>query len=114
MRIDNGQGFIEQEHEGLVPERFEPGRNDQIVLVREPEVRNVLTDRIVELQGRYYRRAIECFGPDRCMFESNFPVDRFSLSYPVLWNGLKMIAARYAPGERAAMFEGTARRVYGI
>ena len=48
------------------------------------------------------------------MFESNFPVDRLSLSYPVLWNAFKKIASRYDPSERSAMFEGTARRVYGI
>jgi predicted TIM-barrel fold metal-dependent hydrolase len=72
------------------------------------------SDEFVIAQERYYHHAIETFGPERCMFESNFPVDRFSLSYPVLWNGLKKIASRYSPDERAAMFEGTARRVYGI
>jgi len=72
------------------------------------------SDEFVEAQARYYHHTIGAFGPDRCMFESNFPVDRFSLSYPVLWNGLKKIAARYTPEERTAMFEGTARRVYGL
>ncbi len=71
------------------------------------------SDEFVEAQARYYHHTIEAFGPERCMFESNFPVDRFSLSYPVLWNGLKKIAASYSPTERMAMFEGTARRVYG-
>ena len=51
------------------------------------------SDEFVAAQGRYYRHTIECFGPDRCMFESNFPVDRMSISYRVLWNGLKKIAA---------------------
>ena len=72
------------------------------------------SDEFVEAQARYYHHTIEAFGPERCMFESNFPVDRLSLSYPVLWNALKKIAARYSADERAAMFEGTARRVYGI
>lgn len=72
------------------------------------------SDEFVAAQARYYHHTIEAFGPERCMFESNFPVDRFSLSYPVLWNALKKIAARYTPDERAAMFEGTARRIYGI
>ena len=72
------------------------------------------SDEFVDAQGRYYRFAIETFGPDRCMFESNFPVDRLSLSYPVLWNALKKIAAPYSADERAALFAGTARRVYGI
>ncbi len=72
------------------------------------------SDEFVAAQSRYYHHTIEAFGPERCMFESNFPVDRFSLSYAVLWNALKKIAARYSPDERAAMFEGTARRVYRI
>ncbi len=48
------------------------------------------------------------------MFESNFPVDRWSLSYPVLWNGLKKIAANYSESEKHAMFYGTAARVYRL
>ena len=72
------------------------------------------SDEFVEAQARRYHHTIECFGPDRCMFESNFPVDKLSLSYPVLWNGLKKIAARYSEGEQDAMFSGTARRVYRL
>ncbi len=45
------------------------------------------SDEFVAAQGRYYLHTIECFGAERCMFESNFPVDRMSLSYRVLWNG---------------------------
>ena len=54
---------------------------------------------------------IECFGPERCMFESNFPVDRFSLPYRTLWNALKKIAAPYSDAERDRMFRGTAAEV---
>jgi L-fuconolactonase len=54
------------------------------------------------------------FGPERCMFESNFPVDRLSLSYRTLWNGLKKIAAGYPEPAKAAMFSGTARKVYTL
>jgi predicted TIM-barrel fold metal-dependent hydrolase len=72
------------------------------------------SDEFVAAQAPYYHHTIEAFGPDRCMFESNFPVDRLSISFPVLWNGLKKIAEPYSPEERAAMFEGTARRVYGL
>lgn len=72
------------------------------------------SDEFVDAQARYYHHTIECFGPERCMFESNFPVDRFSVSYPVLWNALKKIAARYNETEQAAMFEETARRTYGL
>ena len=72
------------------------------------------SDEFVEAQARYYHHTIECFGPERCMFESNFPIDRFSLSYPVLWNGFKKIAADYSADEKAAMFSETARRVYRL
>ncbi len=72
------------------------------------------SDEFVAAQGRYYDHAIACFGPDRCMFESNFPVDRLSISYRVLWNGLKKIAAKYSEAEQAQMFSGVARKVYRL
>jgi predicted TIM-barrel fold metal-dependent hydrolase len=72
------------------------------------------SDEFVAQQRRYYDHAIECFGPERCMFESNFPVDRFSLSYRVLWNGLKKIAAPFSPSERDAMMFANAARVYRL
>lgn len=64
--------------------------------------------------GPFLRRCIDLFGPDRCMFESNFPVDRRSMSYAVEWNAYKRITADLSPGERADLFSGTARRVYGL
>ena len=48
------------------------------------------------------------------MFESNFPVDKRSISYPVLWNALKKIAAGFSEDEKQAMFYGTAARVYRL
>jgi predicted TIM-barrel fold metal-dependent hydrolase len=39
------------------------------------------SDELVAAQKRYYLHAIDCFGPQRCMFESNFPVDKMSISY---------------------------------
>jgi predicted TIM-barrel fold metal-dependent hydrolase len=48
------------------------------------------------------------------MFESNFPVDRQSCSYHVLWNAFKKIAAQYSEDERDALFYGTATRVYQL
>jgi len=62
----------------------------------------------------YVEAAIEAFGPDRCMFESNFPVDKQSLSYDVFWNALKLLTTDYSPDERSALFSGTARRVYRL
>ena len=72
------------------------------------------SDEFVAAQGRYYEHMIECFGAERCMFESNFPVDRMSLSYRVLWNGLKKIAQSCSPGERDALCFATATRVYRL
>jgi len=72
------------------------------------------SDRIVALHGRYHRHAIESFGPERCMFESNFPVDKLSVSYTVLWNAFKKIAAPYSEDEKDALFRGTASRVYRL
>jgi L-fuconolactonase len=76
--------------------------------------RPATSDELVDAQARYYHHTIECFGPHRWMFESNFPIDRFSVSYRVLWNALKKVAARYSPEERDAMFAGTAASTYRL
>lgn len=60
------------------------------------------------------RWCIEAFGVDRAMFESNFPVDKASCSYQVLWNAFKRIVADASPAERAALFHDNAVRVYGL
>jgi predicted TIM-barrel fold metal-dependent hydrolase len=62
----------------------------------------------------YVESAVELFGVNRCMFESNFPVDKGMCGYPVLWNAFKRIAARYSPDEKAALFHRTAQRFYGL
>ncbi|WP_084419843.1 amidohydrolase family protein [Henriciella litoralis] len=72
------------------------------------------SDEIVEAHGPYYHHTIKCFGADRCMFESNFPVDRLSVSYRVYWNAAKKIAADYSELEQQAMFSRVARKVYKI
>jgi predicted TIM-barrel fold metal-dependent hydrolase len=72
------------------------------------------SDEFVNAQRDYYLHAIDCFGPERCMFESNFPVDRFSISYQVLYNGLKKIVADFSDEEKDAMFYRTAERVYRL
>ncbi|MFN4089786.1 MAG: amidohydrolase family protein [Alphaproteobacteria bacterium] len=57
---------------------------------------------------------IELFGAGRCMFESNFPVDRMGTGWVPLWNAFKRIAADASAGEKAALFAGTARRAYRL
>ena len=58
--------------------------------------------------------AIEYFGPDRCMFESNFPVDKGMFSYGVLWNAFKRITKSYSKDEISMLFHDTAAMVYKI
>ena len=69
---------------------------------------------LAETLGPYYLHCIEEFGPDRCMFESNFPVDKVSCSYTVLWNCFKRLTRDFAESERAALFHDTAVRVYRL
>lgn len=76
--------------------------------------RPATSDELVAAHSRWYHHTIECFGPERCMLESNFPVDRFSINYTALWNALKKIVAGYSDDEQTAMFTGTASRVYSL
>jgi L-fuconolactonase len=62
----------------------------------------------------YMETCIEWFGPDRCMFESNFPVEKMGISWAVLWNTFKRIAASASAEEKLALFSDTARRVYRL
>ncbi len=57
---------------------------------------------------------IEHFGPERCMFESNFPVDKASYPYTTVWNAFQRVAQDCSATEKAAMFQGTAARAYRI
>lgn len=72
------------------------------------------SDEFLAEQSRYYMHTIEAFGPERCMFESNFPVDRFSLSYAVFWNACKKMTQGFTSSERTALFSGTAARTYNV
>jgi L-fuconolactonase len=61
-----------------------------------------------------YEYTLEHFGVERCMFESNFPVDKESCSYTVLWNAFKRLTAGYSADEKARLFHDTAARVYRL
>jgi predicted TIM-barrel fold metal-dependent hydrolase len=69
---------------------------------------------LADATARYVLHTIERFGPERCMFESNFPVDQVSCSYLVLWNSFKRLATGFSPAEKAALFHDTAARVYRL
>ena len=62
----------------------------------------------------YFETCIEAFGANRCMFESNYPVDAATASYPVIWNAFKRIASGASALEKGALFSETARRVYKL
>lgn len=62
----------------------------------------------------YVEICLKAFGADRCMFESNFPVDNGSCDYATLWNAFKRVAAGYSADEKAALFAGTARKIYRL
>jgi predicted TIM-barrel fold metal-dependent hydrolase len=74
------------------------------------------SEALCELLYPWYSYVIDVFGPDRCMFESNFPVDKECVSYRTLWNLFKRIAAKagLSESEKAAMFSGTAARAYRL
>lgn len=72
------------------------------------------SDELVEATREYYFHMIEYFGAERCMLESNFPVDKASCSYAVLWNSFKKLTAGFSSFERTALFHDTATRVYQI
>jgi len=62
----------------------------------------------------YVESCIEAFGPDRCMFQSNFPVDAASGSYRAIWNAFKRLTVGASAHEKAALFGGTATRIYRL
>jgi predicted TIM-barrel fold metal-dependent hydrolase len=69
---------------------------------------------LAEAWRPYVETCAEAFGAARCMFESNFPVDKGMCSYAVLWNAFKRLSAGASAAEKAALFGGTAVRVYRL
>ena len=72
------------------------------------------SEALMQATRRYFEHTIEKFGVGRCMFESNFPVDKLSCSYTVLWNAFKRLTADYSAAEKAALYHDTAARVYRL
>jgi len=72
------------------------------------------SDEVVETHRRYYLHAIESFGPERCMFESNFPVEKASVSYVIIWNAYKKMVLDFSEDEKDLLFYRTAERVYRV
>ena len=60
----------------------------------------------------FFETTVGVFGAERCMFESNFPVDKGMCAYPVLWNAFKRLASGCSADEKAALFHDSAARFY--
>lgn len=69
---------------------------------------------LAKTMAPHFNWCIEKFGPGRCMFESNFPVDKVSFSYTVIWNAFKRMTKGLSHGERAALFHDTAVKAYRL
>jgi predicted TIM-barrel fold metal-dependent hydrolase len=121
-------------YQGRLPERFDAWRTNIRELAKSPHVNVKLgglamafcnfpsflaqprapSEQLAEEWRPYIETCIEAFGPQRCMFESNFPVDMGSCSYATLWNAFKRIAAGASAAEKTALFSGTASKVYRL
>ncbi|MBT6430990.1 MAG: amidohydrolase family protein, partial [Rhodospirillaceae bacterium] len=69
---------------------------------------------LAELWRPYLEPCIELFGAERCMFESNFPVDKMGIGFAGLWNAFKRLAADASKDEKRNLFAETARRAYRL
>ena len=121
-------------YKGTLPERFGVWRDNMRALAELPNVFVKLGGLAMVFPGLdcfmadppqtseqmaadwkpYIETCIEAFGPERGMFESNFPVDLCGATYPVLWNAFKRLAAGYSASEKTALFSGAASRFYRL
>jgi L-fuconolactonase len=76
--------------------------------------RPISSQELATLWRPYIETCIDLFGADRCMFESNFPVEKMGIGYAALWNAFKHIASSASASEKQALFSGTARRAYRL
>ncbi|AWW74627.1 amidohydrolase [Erythrobacter sp. KY5] len=72
------------------------------------------SEELARLWKPYIETCIEAFGTKRAMFESNYPVDRWGATYPVLWNTFKRITSGASADEKADLYAGNAARFYRI
>jgi predicted TIM-barrel fold metal-dependent hydrolase len=81
---------------------------------RQPAAAPLSSHEIATAWRPFFEVCIELFGARRCMFESNFPVQKRWCSYAVFWNACKRLAAAASPDEKSALFSGCAARVYRL
>lgn len=119
---------------GKEDEVFQTWRTNIAPLAELPNVRAKLGGLVMEVNGfgwqdqpappssqtlmertrRYYEHTIDIFGVERCMFESNFPVDKVACSYHVLWNSFKRLTAGYSDADKAWLYHDTAKATYRL
>ena len=80
----------------------------------EGPTESVPSEQLADMWRPYVETCIDAFGPQRAMFESNYPVDKWAGSYATLWNALKRLASGASDDEKRALFAGTAARVYRV
>ena len=101
-----------------VPERDDETRrhDDAIrrVRLRRRRTARYHREELATLWRPYIETCIDLFGANRCMFESNFPVEKMGIGYAALWNAFKRIASSASASEKQALFSGTARRAYRL
>lgn len=76
--------------------------------------RPATSHQLADLWRPWIEPCIEAFGADRCMFESNYPVEKVGVSYATIWNTFKRLSMAASDEERSAMFSGNAARIYGV
>ena len=72
------------------------------------------SEALARLWAPVIETCITLFGAERCMFESNFPVEKMGVGYGTLWNAFKRIAHGASEAEKRALFAGTAQRIYKL
>ena len=121
LRLDTKAGWQKGGEHGSVIVPGDPDKSRLIQAVRRqdkslqmPPKRALGSEEIAAAWGPWMLTCIELFGAGRCMFESNFPVQKRWSSFAITWNGFKRIAAGASADEKRDLFAGTARRIYGV
>jgi predicted TIM-barrel fold metal-dependent hydrolase len=81
---------------------------------RQQQAKPLSSSELAQALSPFFLWCIQHFGVNRCMFESNFPVDRLTCSYTVLWNAFKRITTGFSPAEKSALFYDTAVKAYRL
>ena len=80
----------------------------------ESHINGVSSEELMNKTRHFYETTLDYFGANRCMFESNFPVDKLSCSYVNLWNSFKKLTKNYSNNERTLLFHDTASKAYKL